>query len=58
MLNVFVLLIDVPDGLVLLVEVLVAEVLIKHALEVLVVVVLAGARRGTCRCAGGSSGCA
>ena len=55
MLNVFVLLIDVPDGLVLLVEVLVAEVLIKHALEVLVVVVLAGARRGTCRC---SSGCA
>ena len=47
MLNVFVLLVDVLDVFVLLVEVLVAEVLI-----------MAGARRGACRCAGSSSSCA
>ena len=47
----------------LLVEVLGAQVLqvlvlVKDVLEVLEVAVLAGARCGTCLCAGGSSGCA
>ena len=58
MLNVLVLLVDVPDVLVLLVEVLVAEMPIIHVLKVLVVVVLAGARRGTGRGACSTSGCA
>ena len=47
-LNVLVLLVDVPD--VLLVEVLVAEVPFIHVLKVLMVVLLAGAGRGTGRC--------
>ena len=58
MLNVLVLLVDVPDVLVLLVGVLVAAVPIIHVLKVLLVVVLAGAGRGTGRCACNTSGCA
>ena len=57
MLNVLVLLVDVPDVLVLLVEVLVAAVPIIHVLKVLLVVVLAGAGRGTGLCACNTSGC-
>ena len=56
-LNVLVLLVDVPDVLVLLVEVLVAAVPIIHVLKVLLVVVLAGAGRGTGLCACNTSGC-
>ena len=53
--KVLVLLVDVPD--VLLVEVLVAAVPIIHVLKVLLVVVLAGAGRGTGLCACNTSGC-